>query len=259
MAARDGLLAWLYEVTLKGNRAPAIADFRNSTYGGYYGREFTENEIEDATRWLLDQGFITGTPTFGGGVARPSISPLGERVAESGQPISGLSATPANVTTINVEGSLMQEDRTAGPIFVVHGRDHTVLHHAVRVLQQGTGREVIVLHEKPNAGRTILEKFEHHAGPTSYAVILLTGDDEGGPPGDPARSRGRQNVVFELGFFFGRLGRQKVAVLLGKDVEKPSDIDGLVYIGLDPGGAWKHLLCRELAAAGIEVNYSKIP
>jgi predicted nucleotide-binding protein len=65
--------------------------------------------------------------------------------------------------------------------------------------------------------------------------------------------------VFELGFFFGKLGRRRVAVLLESNVEKPSDIDGLVYVSVDSAGAWKYALARELAAAGISVDQSRIP
>jgi predicted nucleotide-binding protein len=63
--------------------------------------------------------------------------------------------------------------------------------------------------------------------------------------------RGRQNVIFELGFFFGKLGRERVCVLLAGGVEEPSDIAGLVYITIDAGGAWKYQLARELTAADI--------
>jgi predicted nucleotide-binding protein len=147
-----------------------------------------------------------------------------------------------------------------GPIFVVHGHAHAVLHEAVRVLERGTGREVTVLHEQPNAGRTILEKFEDHAVAAAFAVVLLTADDEGGVrTSDDMQLRGRQNVIFELGFFFGSLGRKRVAVLLEQGVEKPSDIEGLVYITLDAAGAWKYVLARELEAADISVDRSRIP
>jgi hypothetical protein len=114
-----------------------------------------------------------------------------------------------------------------GPIFVVHGHDHANMHYVVRVLQGSTGRDIVVLHEKPNAGRTILEKFEHHAMEAAYAVVLLTADDEGGLAGGVTHPRARQNVIFELGFFFGRLGRRRVAVLIEEGVEKPSHVDGL--------------------------------
>jgi Predicted nucleotide-binding protein containing TIR-like domain len=87
-------------------------------------------------------------------------------------------------------------------IFVVHGHARGALHEAVRVLERGTDREVIVLHEQPNAGRTILEKFEDHAGDAAFAVVLLTGDDQGGTKAAASMTpRARQNVIFELGFF----------------------------------------------------------
>jgi predicted nucleotide-binding protein len=147
-----------------------------------------------------------------------------------------------------------------GPIFVVHGHSLAALHEAVRVLERGTGREVIVLHEQANSGRTILEKFEDHATDASFAVVLLTADDEGGSrEATDVHFRGRQNVIFELGFFFGKLGRRRVAVLLEANIEKPSDIDGLVYISLDQAGAWKQALARELEAVDIVVDRSRIP
>jgi predicted nucleotide-binding protein len=148
---------------------------------------------------------------------------------------------------------------SSGAIFVVHGHA-PIRHEVVRVLERATGRNVIVLHEKPNAGRTILEKFEDHAADAAFAVVLLTADDEGGirASGD-LHLRSRQNVIFELGFFFGKLGRQRVAVLLEENVERPSDIDGLAYITVDGAGGWKYMLARELDAAGISVDRSLIP
>ena len=56
-------------------------------------------------------------------------------------------------------------------------------------------------------------QFEKHANAASYAIVLLTGDDEGGVKGHPQSPRARQNVVFELGFFFGALKGENVAVL----------------------------------------------
>lgn len=146
------------------------------------------------------------------------------------------------------------------PIFVVHGHAKVILHETVRVVERATAREAIVLHEKANEGRALLEKFEHNAQSAAYAVVLLTADDLGGVRADASiRPRGRQNVVFELGFFFGKLGRSRVVVLIDPGIERPSDIDGLVYIPLDSSGAWKPALIRELHAAGIKVDYTRIP
>lgn len=147
-----------------------------------------------------------------------------------------------------------------GPIFVVHGRDEGKAQFVARVLERGTGRDVTILREQPNEGRTLIEKFEHHAERASFAVVVLTGDDEGGLAGTGVRQpRGRQNVVFELGFFFGLLGRGRVVVLMQPGVEQPSDVHGLVYIELDATGAWKHELARELDAAGITVRRERMP
>jgi predicted nucleotide-binding protein len=157
--------------------------------------------------------------------------------------------------------SVSTTHRPPTSIFVVHGHARAELHETVRVLERATGLDVTILHEQPNAGRTILEKFEDHATVTSYAVVLLTDDDVGSKAGSDKtlKPRGRQNVIFELGFFFGKLGRDRVAVLLSEGVEKPSDIDGLVYITLDSSGAWKQALARELQSAKIPVDYSRIP
>jgi predicted nucleotide-binding protein len=146
------------------------------------------------------------------------------------------------------------------PIFVVHGHDELLQSRVVRMLERATApREVIVLHEQADSGRTLLEKFEAYAGAASYAVVLLTPDDVGGLVGGPLSPRGRQNVIFELGYFFGKLGRERVAVLLAPEVERPSDIAGLVYIEADPDGAWKYRLARELEGAGIDVKHNRIP
>jgi hypothetical protein len=76
------------------------------------------------------------------------------------------------------------------------------------------------------------------------------------PKTDPEKKelRARQNVIFELGFFVGKVGRHKAFALVEKGVALPSDIHGLIYIPLDPGNAWRLLLVRELNAAGIWVD-----
>ena len=161
---------------------------------------------------------------------------------------------------VGVGGNIEEPFGRTAPIFLVHGRDDAVRHEVVRVVERLTERSVVVLHEQANSGRTILEKFEHHATSAVYAVVLLTGDDEGRVLGDPEyRKRGRQNVILELGFFFGKLGRKRVSVRLSTEVERPSDIEGLVYIVIDAAGGWKQQLARELAAAGIDVDYGRMP
>lgn len=138
---------------------------------------------------------------------------------------------------------------TTSGVFIVHGRDDRRKVEVARFLE-GLGVEVVILHEQANQGRTLIEKFEEHAGQAGYAVVLLTPDDEGGLRGGTARQgRARQNVVFELGFFYGKLGRNRVCVLYDPGVELPSDVSGIAYLRLDAD--WKLALGRELKAAQI--------
>jgi predicted nucleotide-binding protein len=143
--------------------------------------------------------------------------------------------------------------------FIVHGHDEGAREATARVLQQ-LDIEPIILHEQPNQGRTILEKFEAYAD-VPFAVVLLTPDDVGATyeeQSDELKRRARQNVIFELGFFVGKLGRDKVCPLYKVGVELPSDLDGLVYVPMDEGGAWRFKLADELHAAGIEIDFNRL-
>lgn len=136
-------------------------------------------------------------------------------------------------------------------VFVVHGRDADVKARVVQEVERVTGTRPIVLHEQSDGGRTIIEKLERDSDFTGFAVALLTADDVGCLAGSPhGRYRARQNVVFETGFFMGRLGRRRVMVIADERVERPSELDGLVCTPLDAGGQWVHALERELRTAG---------
>jgi predicted nucleotide-binding protein len=123
-------------------------------------------------------------------------------------------------------------------------------------LERITGERPVILHEQADLSRTTIEKFEAHAAEAGFAVVLLTADDVGGAKGEELGSRARQNVVLELGFFFGSLGRSRVVVLYEEGMELPSDIAGLLYKPLT--GNWQVELSRELRAAGIEVDLDKV-
>ena len=113
----------------------------------------------------------------------------------------------------------------------------------------------VVLHEQAKRGLAIIEQLEEYAATAAFAIVLLTADDHGGVMGSGEdRARARQNVVFELGFFIGALGRSRVAVLYEEGVELPSDMSGILYTVLDSHGAWKIGLGRELRTAGFAVD-----
>lgn len=97
-------------------------------------------------------------------------------------------------------------------IFVVHGREKTPALELVRLIEKRYHLETIILEEEAHKGRTLVEKLEDHLG-VDFAFIILTPDDLGALKGEPLKERGRQNVIFELGQFIGRIGREKSAYL----------------------------------------------
>jgi Predicted nucleotide-binding protein containing TIR-like domain len=104
--------------------------------------------------------------------------------------------------------------RTGPParkIFIVHGHDDGPKYAVTRFVER-LGFEAIILHEQASQGRTVIEKIEAHAD-VGFAIVLLTPDDFGGAKGEEPKSRARQNVILELGFFVGKLTRSRVCAL----------------------------------------------
>jgi predicted nucleotide-binding protein len=150
------------------------------------------------------------------------------------------------------------KELSGAEVFIVHGHDGEAKVTVARFLSKLLAREPVILHEQPDRGRTIIEKFEDQAGQVGSAVVLLTGDDDGGAVGKSQQRRARQNVVFELGFFVAKLGRERVVILHEQGVELPSDIQGVLYVALDSRGAWRNTVARELQATGLEVNLTAL-
>lgn len=120
------------------------------------------------------------------------------------------------------------------------------------------GFEAIILHERPNKGRTLITKFQEEAAGVGFAVVLLTPDDLGkAVSAADLNPRARQNVVLELGIFLGKVGPERVAALVKGDIELPSDLDGVVYISLDKDD-WQTKLGRELQEAGYTIDWNSV-
>jgi predicted nucleotide-binding protein len=141
-------------------------------------------------------------------------------------------------------------------IFIVHGRDGPAKTEVARLIERA-GLKAVILHEQPNSGRTIIEKFEDHGGAAGFAVVVVTPDDLGGLDIAQLRPRARQNVIGEMFWFAGRLGRNRVCALIKGDIEMPSDFAGVGYTDMDERGAWKAELLKELVAAGYTVDWAK--
>jgi predicted nucleotide-binding protein len=146
-------------------------------------------------------------------------------------------------------------------VFVVHGHDEEMKQAIARVLEQ-LGLEPVILHEQPDKQRTIIEKFTNYAD-VCFAIILLSPDDFGFPKNTShlrAKSRSRQNVILELGYFLGKLGREKVLVIYREDTdfEMPNDYSGVLCTPYDTGSQWKLKLVQELQACNIYVDANKL-
>ncbi len=144
-------------------------------------------------------------------------------------------------------------------VFLVHGHDDEAKWEVAEFLRK-IALDPIILHEQPSGGRTIIEKLEAYSD-VAFAVVLFTPDDVGGTKATEVgdlKARARQNVIFELGYFVGKLGRGRVCLLHKATAEIPSDLSGVVYEAIDPAGAWKTKLANELLAAGVDADKSKL-
>ena len=139
-------------------------------------------------------------------------------------------------------------------IFIVHGHDGELKHSVARVIEK-QNIEAIILSEKENKGRTIIEKFEDYSD-VSGAICLFTADDLGKSKKDVTENaRARQNVVLETGYFMGKLGRDRVVILADKGIEMPSDLSGVVYTNTSD---WQINLLKELKAMGYAIDFNKL-
>ena len=144
--------------------------------------------------------------------------------------------------------------RSFQKVFIVHGHDHALKQEVARIIEK-QGIEAIILSEQANGGKTIIEKIEENSD-VGAAICLFTGDDYGKAKDATSENlRARQNVVFEAGYFMGKLGRGNVILIASPDIEIPSDLQGVVYTNKD---MWQTDVLRELKAIGYNVDFNKL-
>ena len=174
--------------------------------------------------------------------------------------IGAIKAGLHNTKTNSSMPDSMRSSRTKNKVFVVHGHDEGMRESTARLLEK-VGVQPIILHEQGNQGRTIIEKLESNSD-VPFAIVLMTPDDVGAKASEQGslKLRARQNVVLELGYFMGKLGRKNVVALLSENVEKPSDIDGVLYIPINNGDvdSWRYQLLKELKAAGYDIDLNAL-
>lgn len=130
------------------------------------------------------------------------------------------------------EAGPFQSEAQRNCVFIVHGKDHTTRDEVNSFLTEELKMDTIVLENKPNAGRTIISKFIEESARAFSAIIILTPDDEL-KDGEKSLKLARQNVMFEMGYFFSQLGNRRVILLHHKDVYIPGNLLGIAYIGFE--------------------------
>jgi predicted nucleotide-binding protein len=154
----------------------------------------------------------------------------------------------------NLARTILDENKK---IFIVHGRNINMRDKVSSMLGK-LKLDYVILETEHNSGATVIEKFLREAKECRYAVVLFSADDIGklNLETEKTRNRTRQNVILELGYFLAQVGRKNIIILheVNKDIEKPSDFDGLVYEAFDEFGAWKGKLMKEMKRARIYVD-----
>jgi CheY-like chemotaxis protein len=137
-----------------------------------------------------------------------------------------------------IEGILMTPERRLPKTFIVHGHDDALLLELKDYVQNTLNLgQPIILRERGSLGKTLIEKFEKEVRDVDLVFVLMAPDDRSATGPDPDRRRSRQNVIFEMGFFYAKLQRTtgKVILLKRGEPEIPSDIAGVIYIDVTDG------------------------
>ncbi len=271
MPRLEGLLKELRDLDLSAittGDEPAVEILSariSATLASIYGENTVEyarlrraEDLDQTPRLMVLSPFADPTPTppheIREGIDRGRKSAIALLEGEVHALKESLQYSPASAPVESADRSVSQA--ASDEIFVVHGHDDAAKNEVARFIQQA-GLRPVILHEQPNKGKTVIEKFEGYGGAAGFAVVVLTPDDVGGPDAANLHPRARQNVVGEMFWFAGKVGRERVCALKKGDLEIPSDFAGVVYTEMDDRGAWKAELLRELRAAGYQVDWEK--
>lgn len=115
-------------------------------------------------------------------------------------------------------------------IFITHGRSED-WRELQSFLTDTLGITAIECAQEPNRGATIIQKIERLSEQCSYAIVVMSAEDDFGN----TQIRARENVIHEIGFFQGRYGLDKVCILHEENANIPTNLAGIVYIPFERG------------------------
>jgi len=137
--------------------------------------------------------------------------------------------TLSDVGAMAVEVAGTRSPSDSKEVFIVHGHSETAKSQ-LKSLLSALGLQPVILSEQTHRGRTIIEELEFWSTTASFAFVLITPDDIAGEDQTKSLRRARQNVILELGWFMGKLGRENVILISQGDIELPSDVLGVLYL-----------------------------
>ena len=227
----DLIIKFLYENNTQNSTGFAISDSNGLIFGIK-----DQGELDLVITLSEDKNYLKFDPKFASGGGSCFLESNGIIRAEN------LLNNYEKEVKMNIE-----EMKIFNKCFLVHGRNDSKKLEVARFIEGDLEKKVIILHEQASRSKTIIEKIESHSD-VDFAVCLYTADDIGSinEESPNLRKRARQNVVFEAGYFIGKLGRENVIILMDSDIEKPSDNDGIIYLSFN--NQWKDNLRKEIKA-----------
>ena len=187
-------------------------------------------------------------------VAPPGSSPEIVKLSHSCTNIADQLEARAEVFA-RMEGEGRVEEKYIQPtgqkVFIIHGHDEASWRELRDLLEDEFNLAVVVLKEEVGISRTIIQKFEDHAMDSCLAFAILTPDDFI-EKREADYWQARPNVLFEMGWFYGRFGPGRLIILKKKGTEIPSDLDGISTIEYHDNVTEKSLAIRkELRQIGV--------
>ncbi len=220
----------------------------------FSGRQ-TPTQIAAAAKQIAEatQSYLRATPQPIAAVSKEKAPAIAAEVAHQARASSEPTLTESQPTSV----------------FVVHGHNKESLAKLEKYLSRA-GIDAVILSRRDESPQSLFQKFMAVAKQSRFAIVLLDADDYGASRkqyempkvGTQAlQFRARQNVILELGFFYGRLGWENVFVLYQKpdldfpNFERPSDLDGVIFDSISDL-TWQQSLSAKLSGAGFKLPSS---
>lgn len=221
-----------YEMLKQNNAQYDLLEKSYESWDGFNDellkRIFTSNDYQHDYDWACDYSMMEGKSLS------KLIKDIQDKIDYLVNLIDKLELIPTEIQSDTTQ--TVQALANSKKVFIVHGRDELAKTNLEEILHE-MNLEPIVLHRQADEGQTVIEKFEKHGSDVAYAFILLTPDEiaylecEDSLPDHERKKekRARPNVIFEFGYFVGKLGRNRVCCLYTGNVTLPSDLSGFVY------------------------------